>query len=109
MKKHIEKIKGSSSLIKDLDALVNASIKANCVFSDMYKFHKGSDTDEPLYKVINYTLDTFLEGYTKHESLMSGYILMSSGIDIAENFKCNNFTNPYIDGEYLDDIWDDEE
>lgn len=103
MKEAITKIKQSSSFIKSINDLVNVSVEENKEFYALQKFYEETTTDYSSNQVINYVLDTYNDGHGKHDSLMSGYLLMSSGLDVAETFKTHNFTNPYIDHEFLDD------
>ena len=109
MNKHKKPIKESAEFMRTLDGLVNNSIESHNEFLALIKFNEALEIKNKYSntKVINYCLDKYNEGFSKHESLMGTYILMGSGVDMADRFFYYDMINPYIDGEYLDNTFDD--
>lgn len=107
-KESIQKIKEGASFMRTLDELVNISINENQEFYALQKFNEQSNYKLHAKELINYTLDTYLETKDKFLSLFATYIRISSGLKAAEKFKKNQYTNPYIDGDFLDEVFDDE-
>lgn len=94
--------------MRSIDELVNLSINENKEFYALQKFNESANYKLHPKDLVNYALDNYLETQDKFLSLFTTYIRMSSGLEAAERFKENQYTNPYIDGEFLDGVFDDE-
>lgn len=92
----------SAEFMRTLDDVVNSSMKINQEFYAIKKFYDSNPRSTSYVSVVDYCLDKYNEGFTKHEALMGAYILMSSGVDMADKFFYDDMLNPYIDNDYLD-------